>query len=119
MTSKIINMADKFRDAEDKQLESLFDSGPIADNGFSDQIVRRIRRGIWIRRLTLPIAVLIGGAIAFKPAMQIMTVGTALIGALPQDMVTVPTITLPQLPVILLGVTLLAIGVLTARMLEE
>ena len=119
MTSKIINMADKFRDAEDRMLESLFDSAPIADDDFSERIVRRIRRGIWIRRLTLPIAVTIGGAVAFKPAMQVLNLGTSLLGALPQDLVAVPAITLPQLPVILLGGTLLAIGVLTARMLEE
>ena len=112
-------MADKFRDAEDQLLESLFDSGPVADDGFSEQIVRRIRRGIWIRRLTLPIAVMIGGAIALKPALQVMNVGSALLGAMPQDLVTIPAITLPQLPVILIGGTLLVIGVLTARMLEE
>ena len=119
MTSKIINMADKFRDAEDEILESLFDTGSIADDGFSDRIVHRIRRGIWIRRLTLPTAAVIGGAIAFKPVQQILDVGTKVLGALPQDLVSVPAITVPQLPVILLAGTLLVIGVLTARMLEE
>ena len=119
MTSKIINMADKFRDAEDLKLESLFDTGAIADDGFSDRIVRRIRRGIWIRRLTLPVAALIGGAIAWKPAVQILDTGATLVSALPPDLVTVPAVTLPQLPVILIGGTLLFIGVLTARMLEE
>ena len=112
-------MADKFRDAEDKLLESLFETGPVADDGFSDRIVRRIRRGIWIRRLTLPIAVTIGAAIAFKPALQILNVGSALLGAMPQDLITIPSITVPQLPVIIMGGMLLVIGALTARMLEE
>ena len=112
-------MADKFRDAEDTRLESLFDTGPVADDGFSDRIVGRIRRDIWVRRLTLPLAALVGGAIAWKPAMQIMNAGATLVGAFPQDLVTVPAVTLPQLPLLLLGGTLLAIGVLTARMLEE
>ena len=112
-------MADKFKDAEDLKLESLFDTGAIADDGFSEKIVRRIRRGIWIRRLTLPTAALVGGAIALKPALQILDAGTAVISALPQDLVAVPAVTVPQLPLILVGGTLLAIGVLTARMLEE
>ena len=112
-------MADKFRDAEDIKLESLFDSGPVADDGFSDRIVRRIRRDIWIRRLTLPIAALIGGAIAWKPATQILHAGATLVGALPRDLVTVPAVTLPQLPVLVLGGMLLVIIALTARMLEE
>ena len=112
-------MADKFRDAEDIKLESLFDTGPVADAGFSDRIVRRIRRDIWIRRLALPIAALIGGAVAWKPATQILNAGATLVGALPQDLVAVPTITLPQLPVILVGGTLLVVVALTARMLEE
>ena len=112
-------MADKFKDAEDAKLESLFDTGPIADDGFSDQIVHRIRRGIWIRRLTLPTAALVGGAFAFKPVLQVLDIGTAVLGAMPQELVAIPAISLPQLPVLLLGGTLMAIGALTVRMLEE
>ena len=112
-------MADKFRDAEDIRLESLFDSGPVADDGFSDRIVRRIRRDIWVRRLTLPIAAVIGGAIAWKPATQILNAGVTLAGAFPRDLVTVPAVNLPQLPVFLLGGMLLVAIALTARMLEE
>ena len=112
-------MADKFKDAEDVKLEALFDTCAIADDGFSDQIVSRIRRGIWIRRLTLPTAAFVGGAIAFKPTLQILNAGASLVGALPQDLVSLPAIDLPQLPVILLGASLLVIGLLTARMLEE
>ena len=100
-------------------LESLFASESIDDDGFSDQIVRRIRRQVWIRRLTLPIAMFIGGAIAIKPATQLVSVMQSVLGALPQGVVAMPTIALPQLPLIFLGAALLAIGVLTARMLEE
>ena len=112
-------MAEKTKDAEDRMLETLFASGPIDDDGFSERTVRRIRRQMWIRRLTLPTAVLVGGAIALKPATQLLSVIPTLLGALPQDLVAIPAVTLPQLPVVLLGGTLLAIGVLTARMLEE
>ena len=100
-------------------LESLFASESIDDDGFSDQIVRRIRRQVWIRRLTLPIAMFIGGAIAIKLATPLVSVMQSVLGALPQGVVAMPTIALPQLPLIFLGAALLAIGVLTARMLEE
>ena len=67
MKSKIINMAEKIKDAEDRLLESLFESPPLADDGFSTGIVRKINRQMWFRRLTLPFAAVIGGVIAFKP----------------------------------------------------
>ena len=112
-------MAERIKDAEDRLLESLFASGSINDDGFSDRIVRRIRRQMWIRRLTLPTAVLVGAAVALKPATQLLAVIPTLIGALPQDLVEIPAVAVPQLPIVLLGGTLLAIVVLTARMLEE
>ena len=112
-------MVDKFRDAEDRLLESLFESEPIADDGFSDRVVGRIRRQIWVRRLALPLAMLVGGAIAIKPASQLVAAGLALISAVPMDLVAAPAAMIPQLPLILLGGTLLAIGMLTFRMLEE
>ena len=113
-------MADKFKDAEDRMLESLFASEPIADDGFSNKALRRIRRQVWIRRLSLPIAMLIGGAIAVKPLTQLFDVGSQVVGAaLPQNVVSVPAVSIPQLPVVLFCGALLVIGVLTARMLEE
>ena len=119
MTSKIINMAEKFRDAEDSVLDALFRSEPVADDGFSQRVLRRIRMRLWIRRLTMPVAVLVGGAIALKPATQLLQVATTLVGAMPDDLVSAPALTIPQLPIVLLGGTLLIVGVLTARMLEE
>ena len=71
MTSKIINMAEHFRDDEDRMLETMFASDPIADDGFSVQVVKKVRRRIWVRRLTLPIATLVGSAIAFKPLAEL------------------------------------------------
>ena len=50
-------MAEKLKDAEDRLLESLFASEPIADDGFSRRVVTRIRRRIWVRRLALPVEV--------------------------------------------------------------
>ena len=119
MTSKIINMAEKFRDAEDRMLDSLFQSEPIADDGFSNRVLRRVRMRLWIRRLTMPVAILIGGAIALKPATQLFQIGSSLLGAMPDELVSAPALTIPQLPIVLLGGTLLIVGMLTARMLEE
>ena len=62
MTSKIINMADKIKDADDRLLESMFAAEPIADAGFSVRIVKKIRRRLWVRRLALPLAAVIGAA---------------------------------------------------------
>ena len=121
MTSKIINMADKFKDTEDRLLESLFTHDPIADDGFSNHVVRRIRVRMWIRRLALPVAMLIGAVIAIKPASQLVAAGTRVLGAVPQDILAMPTVSLsiPQLPTVLLVGALLAIGMLSIRMLEE
>ncbi len=62
-------MADAMKDAEDLMLEKLLASEPIADDGFSDRIVARVRRRLWFRRLTLPIAAAIGTSIAAKPVL--------------------------------------------------
>ena len=65
-------MVEKLKDAEDRMLESMFQTRPIADDGFSRRVVTRIRRRLWVRRLTLPVAMLIGGAIAVEPLSQLV-----------------------------------------------
>lgn len=112
-------MADWKKDAEDRLLETMFAVEPIDDDGFSERIVRRIRRGIWVRRLALPIAMLAGVAVAARPAMQLVEVATALLDVLPSRWTTLPIDLLPQLPVLLTGGSLLVVGVLAARMLAD
>ena len=112
-------MAERTRDAEDRRLDSMFRSEPVDDDGFSDRIVRRIRRRIWIQRLALPVAMLIGGAIALKPAIQLFSILSRFVGAVPQDAVAASLDSMPQLPVILLAGTLLVVGAVTFRMFEE
>ena len=90
MTSKIINMADKLMDAQDRLLESMFKSEPIPDDGFSHRIVNRIRRRIWVRRLALPIAMLVGVVIAIKPASQLAVAASKLLTVVPQDVLLLP-----------------------------
>ncbi len=71
MKSKIINMAEYFKDAEDLMLEALFAPEPIADDGFSGQIVRRIRQRLWLRRLCITTALLLGCSVALQPTLAL------------------------------------------------
>ena len=119
MTSKIVNMAEKIKDAEDLKLESLFASDPIADDGFSDRIVRRINRGLWIRRLTLPIAALIGGLIAYKPFMALVGVLQSFASATEVDFLGPAQAALPQIQMVVMGAILLVIGLVSMRLTED
>ena len=129
MTSKIINMVEKLKDAEDRLLESMFQSEPIADDGFSARVVTRIRRRLWVRRLALPVAMLIGGVFAIKPATQLAIAVSKLLTVVPQGMLDVPTTWIPQaqtvvfgatlMQTVVLGAMLLAAGILGTRMLIE
>lgn len=129
MTSKIINMAEKMKDAEDRLLESMFSAQVIADDGFSRRVVARIRRRLWVQRLALPIALIVGGAVALKPALQLMQVAPRLLAIVPQRLLDVPASWLPLLDssafgtsfiqIIGLGAMLLTVAFLGIRLLEE
>ena len=112
-------MAEKTQDAEDRMLETMFRPDVIADNGFSERVLRRIRRQIWVRRLALPVAMLVGTAIAIGPALDLMAIGTRLFGSL-ADSVQVPGAVLAtQLPVLIFGGLALALVMATFRLFEE
>ena len=119
MTSKIINMAESIKDEEDRLLESMFESAPIADDGFSASIVRRVRHRLWLRRLAVPLAVLIGGAIAIKPLAGFVMAVANLSALIPPELISSATGLVPQLPTIVLGAMLLAAILLGLRSLEE
>ena len=119
MTSKIINMVEKIKDAEDRLLEAMFDSKPVADDGFTARVVQKVNRQIWFRRLTLPIAAIIGGAIAFKPLTGVATALANLSSLLPQDLVSGAASSIPQFQTVVLGAIFLAVGLLSVRFLEE
>ena len=122
-------MVEKLQDAEDRLLEAMFRSEPIPDDGFSGRVVTRIRRGIWVRRLALPVAMLIGGAFAVKPASQLLVAGSKLLTVVPQGLLDVPAGWIPQMETVvfgasltqtvILGAMLLAAGLLGTRMLVE
>ena len=87
MTSQVINMVDRMKDDEDLALEAMFAAEPIADDGFSDRVLARIRRRLWLRRLALPVAATAGIALAFRPALDTLTARRGLIPQLPADRV--------------------------------
>ena len=119
MKSKIINMAEKIKDAEDRLLESLFESPPLADDGFSAGIVRKINRQMWFRRLTLPVAAAIGGAIAFKPLAALVSTLANFSSLIPEELVSGAASSIPQFQTIVLGAILLVVGLVSMRMLED
>jgi hypothetical protein len=122
-------MAEKLKDAEDRLLESMFAAAPIAEDGFSQRIVTHIRRRLWVRRLALPVAMLVGGLVAFKPATQLVTVSSTLLGVVPREFFEIPASVLPQvesatfgvplLPLIVLSGMVVVAGILGMRLLNE
>lgn len=113
-------MAEKLKDAEDELLESLFATEAIADDGFSDSVVRRIRHRLWIQRFSLPVAAIVGGLVAFKPAVGLLTMASDLVSrALPVDVLLTSFAWLPEPPQIVSGALLLAVAMLSLRMLED
>lgn len=120
VTSKnIIIMAERLKDKHDAELEALFRSAPLEDDGFSEQVVARVRRGIWIRRWTLPLAVLIGGLIAAKPAAQLLLAMAKIITVLPEDVTSVQLDALPQVTTFIFGGMAAGLIALFVKGLEE
>ena len=119
MTSKIINMAERLKDNEDRLLESMFASAPIADDGFSRMIEKKVRRRLWLRRMVLPVATLLGAIVSFKPLAGLVTALTSLTSLLPKELLDAPQELVPQLPMIVLGAMLLATCLLGLRALED
>ncbi|MCJ7592444.1 MAG: hypothetical protein MUO51_13925 [Woeseiaceae bacterium] len=112
-------MAERIKDAEDRLLESMFASPPLADDGFSVRVVRKINRRLWLRRLTLPIATIIGGFIAFKPLSGLVAVLSSLSSLIPTDTINMATSSIPQFQTVVLGAILLAVCLLSTRLLDN
>lgn len=89
-------MVEYSKDDDDLALEALFASGPIADDGFSRKVVRRVRRRLLVRRLALPVAVSAGALIAAKPLLAVMVALKDFAALLPLDALPVPEQVIPQ-----------------------
>ena len=122
MTSKIINMAERIKDAEDRLLESMFANEAIADDGFSARVVGKVRRRIWLRRLALPVATLIGAVVSFKPLVGLVMTLAELSQLIPRDvlnMLNASAVAVPLLPMLVLGGMLLATCLIGVRLLDD
>lgn len=119
MTSKIINMADKIKDSQDRMLDLMFHSDPIADDGFSNRVVRRIQRRLWLRRLSMPIAIGLGLVLAFQPALDLLQTLAGLLDTLPTQNISVPAGWIPKLQNVVLAGMLVVTGIFGLRMLED
>lgn len=121
MTSKIINMAERMKDKDELRLEALFRSESIADDGFSQRVLRRLRRRMWVRRLVLPTALVVGGLVAFKPASELVAALFKLLDVLPKDLTAaLPSASLlPQASTIMVGGALVVAALLFVRALED
>lgn len=113
-------MVERLKDEDDLKLESLFRSEPVDDDGFSGRVVARIRRRMWIERLSLPTAIVLGAIIAAKPVMQLLSLMPKVIAFVPQDLVGIlPIAGLLRGPTLVLGGMLLAAMLMIGRMLED
>lgn len=102
------------RDEEDRQLAALFRPAEIPDGGFTRGVERRIRRRVWVRRWTLPIAASIGALIAAKPAMDLLALLPLVADLVPQELKLVPPDVLQHLPSIVSGLVLAGATALAA-----
>ena len=112
-------MADRLKDNEDKMLESLFGSEPVPDNGFSVRVMTRLNRRLWIRRLALPAAFLIGAVVAVKPLSQLVVTFSKLVTVIPADVGGLSMDIIPQTTTVFLGGLLLAAMMMVTKILED
>ena len=112
-------MAERIKDEQDRLLESMFESAPIADRGFSDRIVKRIRRRLWVRRITLPVAALLGSLLAFQPLAALLKGVYGLLVNMPVDLVPSLSGSLPSLQLIITGALILFVTLFSLSMLED
>ena len=119
MKSKIISMVDRLKDNEDLKLEALFKSEAIPDSGFSDRVLKRLKRRLWIRRLSLPTAFVVGMLIALKPLSQLVVTFSQLLTVIPADIGGFSLASIPQASTIVLGGMLLAAMMMVTRLLAE
>jgi len=115
-------MAERLKDSEDLKLEALFRSEPVLDDGLSARIVSRVRRRMWVRRLSLPTAFAIGSIIAAKPLAQLASLVPKLVSIVTQNLMSVFDLQLGgmfQGPTVILGIMLLAATLMIGRMLED
>ena len=110
-------MAERQKDNEDLVLEALFRAEPIADDGFSKRVVARVRRRVWTRRVTLPVAVVVGSVVAAEPVVSLLRTAVELLSTVSGAAVTPDWV--PSSFTLVAGAVLFGILLTTLNLLEE
>ena len=78
---------------EEGRLSELFQAltPPLEDEGFSANVVRRIRRRAWLRRVVIGAAVVVGGVLAFGPLSELSVLLSGVPVLLSDGLITVAT----------------------------
>ena len=78
---------------EEGRLSELFETltPPLEDEGFSADVLRRIRRRAWLRRAVLGTAAIVGGVLALGPLSELSVLLSGLPALLSEGLVTVAT----------------------------
>ena len=119
-------MVERIKDKEELRLEAMFRSDPLPDVDFSSKVMIRVRRQIWIRRLAMPVAIFLGGLIAFKPASELVMTLSKVMNVLPASLTTIsvdlpsiPVESLPQVSTYLIGGLMVLVTLFFVRVLED
>jgi hypothetical protein len=112
-------MAEHRDDNQDRYLRTLFAEPPIADDGFSRRVVRKIRRRLWVDRLAMPVAILIAAAVAARSFAGIAAVLPALGKALPVDVGVPSWVASLDLTTLALGVAGAIVFVFVLQLAED
>lgn len=115
-------MAERIKDKEDLKLESMFRSDSVADDGFSVNIISRVKRQMWIRRLSMPVAIGVGISIAAKPLLQLAGIAPNLLNSVAGSLIGLDKISvgnIPQLSTMIFGAALAMAVLFASKLLEE
>ena len=119
MKSTIINLGDYRMDDEDRRLRELFGHAPVPDNGFSAQVLRRIKRGEILRRLMLPMALLAGGVFAVRPVLEMLDAWSLQLRGLGTNLTEAGSLISGLTGTMTLALPLLVVAALALRWLED
>ena len=67
----------------------------------------------------MPAAIAVGGLIAVKPAVQLLSLWPVLLTLVPENIKSAPLEMLPQMSTLIMGVALAGVMVLFVKILEE
>jgi len=100
-------------------LRDMLAHPPLADDGFSDRVVRRIRRRALLERWLLPGAALTGSLIAARPASELLAALASRVAGFGDGLgaLAPPPVMLPG--GVFSALALVGFAVLALRMLED